>query len=112
MSGGDRVLSEKAANCSLLAGRQPNAGGSEAALRLEDGKSGGGTGQDTARALVGRAWSLPAFLLGVTSWGSSSAEAPPPDPSLGEEATAGSTGQAREKSGVKGRRRSAPTGRA
>lgn len=106
------MLSEKATNCSLLAGRQPNTGGSEATLRLEDGKSGGGTGQDTARMLLGRAWSLPAFLLGVTRWGSSSAEAPPADPSLGEEATAGSRGQAREKSGAKGRRRSAPTGRA
>ena len=42
VSGGDFVLSEKAANCSLLSSSQPNTGGSEAALRLEDEKGGGG----------------------------------------------------------------------
>lgn len=39
VSGGDLVVSEKAANRSLLSGSQPDAGGSEAALRWEDGKS-------------------------------------------------------------------------
>lgn len=66
------VLSGKAASCSLLSGSQPGAGGSEVALRQEDGKSGGRRRAGRSLSAPQLAGILPAFLLGATCWGSSS----------------------------------------
>lgn len=112
VSGGDLVLSEKAANCSLLSSSQPDAGGSEVALRLEDAESGG--------RRVGRTWP------GCSSAGRDSPNFSPGSHTLGKQLWVGVQQQihpwvkrrllgapARQgKRVAKSRRKNAPTSRA
>lgn len=66
---GDLVLSEKAESCSLLAASLPSTDGSEAALKVENGKSGEGrVGRTRLKcSLAGREFPSPSTTLSPMS---------------------------------------------